>query len=195
MSYLVPGLRTEREKQAVEHVAELMAEADVQREEDELDREDYAEEEKRFDPATGAESPSTKRIIAEWASGRDGRGDDDLDEGAEDEQALAGLPGAEPDIGDQERTAKAIASVRQRLTSGIVTYSEDGTTEEAVASPDNYSDWDDAARESLPAEPEPMQQPAAAQPAAVEGEADDGFGPRGPYSGPQRASSPPSFTP
>ena len=76
MSYLVPGPRSEREKQAIRHVAERMQQADQEREAESLERQEIAAEDRRWDPASGTESPSTQRILDAYNELREQRGGD-----------------------------------------------------------------------------------------------------------------------
>lgn len=188
-NYLVPGRPSEAEKNAIRDVAALMEVGDEQREDEELQRQDNAEEDANFDPATGLESPSTLRIIDKWRElrqrGADAADDFYLAETDADEEALA-----EP-TDDQARTARAVESVAQLLNSGIVQYNDAGDEAEAI-SPEDYPAIDAELRSDFPDDAPPLQEAPRPAPVADRDDNWDG-GERNPE--PLRASAPPSFDP
>ena len=199
MSYLTPGPRSTGERKAIEHVGEMMREADEQREADELEREDHAAEDRQFDPASGTESPSTQRIVAEWNELREQRGGGDaseednayLDDVRADGEARAGLPGDAPDTDAAAREAKAVQSVAKLMRPGVVQYNDDEEHDEDVpaVTAEDYSGYDDEILSDFPEEP---ARPAAPSNPRFADSDDDG------YSGPhviRRASEPPAFNP
>lgn len=195
-SYLVPPLRlSDRERQAIGDVGALMETADEQREDEEIQRQDNAQEDaqSQWDPASASESPSTQRILDAYAELRAQRGG----AAAPEDFYLADIDHDEAELAETDdaavREARAVASVGKLMNAGVVRY--DGEEAEAI-SPDNYEAYDSECLSDFPDSAKPVRQAPAPAPVADDG--DDGYDGDdrdGPYEGPRQASSPPSFSP